>query len=290
MKAYSWTRCLATIIVVLMLGASASAFPPRSLDQKSDVPEGFEIYLKAPEATVIKAVQFVIEDDTIQGTWIYERDKTLSGAVPETSSAYYGEYKGEGHVFYKVRHDALAPRNFKDAADIGIITVRYVVQGVAPNKTRLQIDAVFVEDGNKKVHASNTTVETSEFADIQSHIVQIQKEEQETAELTQRRQRMVESRTATKERNEELARFSESENSVKSLEQKVDELHHKIEVRVKSEPIELKAAPFDRAAKLSALPAHSDLLVEIITDYWYGVETVEGHRGWVRLDQVEPLP
>ena len=273
-----------------MLGASALAFPPRSLDQKSDVPEGFEIYLKAPEATVIKAVQFVIEDDTIQGTWIYERDKTLSGAVPETSSAYYGEYKGGGRVFYKVRHDALAPRNFKDAADIGIITVRYVVQGVAPNKTRLQIDAVFVEDGNKKVHASNTTVETSEFADIQSHIVQIQKEEQETAELTQRRQRMVESRTATKERNEELARFSESENSVKSLEQKVDELHHKIEVRVKSEPIELKAAPFDRAAKLSALPAHSDLLVEIITDYWYGVETVEGHRGWVRLDQVEPLP
>ena len=284
------TRALATTAVVVAFAASAMAFPPRFGDKKSDVPEGFEIYLKAPEAVVIKAVQFVIEDDSIQGTWIYERDKTLSGAVPETSSAYYGEYKGEGHVFYKVRHDALAPRNFKDSADIGIITVRYVVQGVAPNKTRLQIDAVFVEDGNKKVHASNTTVETSEFADIQSHIVQIQKEEQQTAELTQRRQMMVESRVATKERNEELARFNESENSVKSLEQKVDELHHKIEVRVKSEPVELKAAPFNRATKLSTLPAHSDLLVEIITDYWYGVETVEGHRGWVRQEQVEPLP
>ncbi len=283
-------RAFVTIVVVLLLAVSVTAFPARSPDKKSDMPEGFEIYLKAPEAVVVKAVQFVIDDDTIQGTWIYERDKTLSGAVPETSSAYYGEYKGDGQVFYKVRHDALAPRNFKDSADIGIITVRYVVEGVAPNKTRLQIDAVFVEDGNKKVHASNTTVETSEFADIQSHIVQIQKEEQQTAELTQRRQMMVESRAATKERNQELARLDESQNSLQGLKQKVDELHRKIEVRVKSEPVELKAAPFNRAAKLSSLPEHSEVLVEIITDYWFGVETVEGHRGWVRQDQVEPLP
>jgi hypothetical protein len=286
----STTKSLSTIGVVVLLATSAMAFPTGPLDKKSDVPEGFEIYLKAPEEVVVKAVEFVIEDDTIQGTWIYERDKTLTGAVAETSSAYYGEYKGEGRVFYKVRHDALAPRNFKDSADIGIITVRYVVQGVAPNKTRLQIDAVFVEDGNKRVHASNTTVETSEFADIQAHIMQIQKEEQQTAELTQRRQTMVESRASARERKEELARLSESENSVKSLEQKVAELHRKIEVRVKSEPVDLKAAPFNRAAKLFALPGHSELLVEIITDYWYGVETVEGHRGWVRQDQVEPLP
>jgi len=281
---------LFTTLIVLISQASVMASATDSRDKKSDVPEGFEIYLKVPEADVIKAVKLVIEDDTIQGTWIYDTDKTLSDAVPETSSAYYGEYKGEGHVFYKVRHDALAPRHFKESADIGIITVRYVVQGVAPDKTRLQIDAVFVEDGNKKVHASDTTVETSEFADIQSHIVQIQKEQQQNAELTQRRQMMVESRAALKERNDELARFNESESSVKSLEQKVDELHHKIEVRVKSESVELKAAPFSRAAKLAALSGHSELLVEIITDYWYGVETVDGHRGWVRQDQVEPLP
>lgn len=278
------------MIVFIAMPSPGFAFGTQSHDKKSDVPEGFEIYLKAPEATVIKAVQTVLEDDTIQGTWIYDTDKTISDAVPETSSAFYGEYKGEGHVFYKVRHDALAPRHFKDSADVGIITVRYVVQGVAPNKTRLQIDAAFVEDGNKKVHASDTTVETSEFADIQSHIVEIQKEEQQTAELVQRRQMMVESREAAKERNEELARFNESETSVKSLEQKIDELHHKIEVQVKSSPVDLKAAPFNRAAKLSSLSAHSELLVEIITDYWYGVETVEGRRGWVRQDQVEPLP
>jgi hypothetical protein len=279
-----------TIFVVCAASHSESALAAQTRDKKSDVPEGFEIYLKAPEATVVKAVQSVIEDDTIQGTWVYDTDKTLTDAVPETSSAYYGEYKGEGRVFYKVRHNALAPRHFKDSADIGIITVRYVVQGVAPNKTRLQIDAAFVEDGNHKLHASDTTVETSEFAEVQSHILQIQKEEQQTAELTQRRQMLVESHTASKERNEELVRLHESESSVSSLQQKVDELHHKIEVRVKSDPVDLKAAPFNRAAKLSSLSGHSELLVEIITDYWYGVETVEGRRGWVRQDQVEPLP
>jgi hypothetical protein len=278
-----------TMFVVLTFNLLTFA-SDQNHDKKSDIPEGFEIYLKAPEATVIKAVQLVIEDDTIQGTWIYDTDKTLTDAVAETSSAYYGEYKGEGHVFYKARHNALAPRHFKDSADIGIITVRYVVQGVGPNKTRLQIDAAFVEDGNHKLHTSDTTVETSEFAEVQSHIVQIQKEEQQTAELTQRRQMLVESHTAAKERNEELARLNESETSVTSLQQKVDELHHKIEVRVKSDAVDLKAAPFNHAAKLSSLPGHSELLVEIITDYWFGVETVEGHRGWVRQDQVEPLP
>jgi hypothetical protein len=278
-----------TALAIVLFLPSANYGQARD-KKSSDIPEGFEIYLKAPEATVIKAVQLVIENDTIQGTWVYDQDKSITGAVPETSSAYYGEYKGEGHVYYKVLHDALAPRHFKDAADIGTLTVRYVVQGVEPNKTRVQIDAAFVEDGNKKVHASDTTVETSEFADIQSHILEIQKMEQQTTELNQRRKMLVESREATKERNDELARLNESETSLTSLQQKVNELHHKIEVRVKSDPIELKSAPFNKAAKLSSLPGHSDLLVEIITDYWYGVETVEGHRGWVRQDQVEPLP
>ena len=268
----------------------ASSVDLRAGDQKDDLPQGFEIYLKVPEAVVIKAVQEVIEDDTIQGTWIYDNDRSITGAVSETSSSYYGDYKGAGHAYYKVLHDALAPRHFKEAADTGTITVRYIVEGVAPAKTRLQIDAAFVEDGNKKVHPSDTTVETSEFADIQAQIVQIQKDQQQTEELAQRRENIRESVAASKERAAEVQRFHDSETSVASLQQKVDELHHKLEVRVKSDPIELKSAPFMKAAKLAALSPGADLLVEIITDYWYGVETVDGHRGWVRQDQVEPLP
>jgi hypothetical protein len=52
----------------------------------------------------------------------------------------------------------------------------------------------------------------------------------------------------------------------------------------------LKSAPFQHAATLQSVPANSDVLIEIITPYWYGVETVDGHRGWLRHDQVEPIP
>jgi hypothetical protein len=267
-----------------------AATPPLLGDQKSDVPQGFEIYLKVPEADVIKAVQRVTEDDTIQGSSVYAHDTEVTDAVAENSSKYFGDWKGEGHAFYKVARNALSPRNFKNSADVGTITVRYIVQGVGEDKTRLQIDAVFVEDGGHKVHASDTTVETSEFVEIQARLTEIQKEQRQTAELQERRQKMIEARATSKERDEEMARLNDSETSVKSLEVKVDELHHKVEVRVKSDSADLKAAPFDKATKLAVLPAHTELLVEIITDYWYGVETVEGRRGWIKQDQIEPLP
>jgi hypothetical protein len=283
-------RRLVTAVIGLCFLIANCAPSVQARQKKSDVPEGFEIYLKVPEATVITAVKSVIEEDAIQGTWIYDTDKVITGAVSETSSDYYGQYKGNGHVYYKVLHNALAPRHFKDAADVGTLTVRYVVEGVGPAKTRVQIDAAFVEDGNHKVHASDTTVETSEFAEVQSHIVEIQKQEREAAELTEHRKMLVDSREAKQERNEEIARLDQSEASLTSLQQKVNELHQKLEVQVKSEPVDLKSAPFNRAAKLTSLPGHSELLVEIITDYWYGVETVEGRRGWVRQDQVEPIP
>jgi len=27
-----------------------------------------------------------------------------------------------------------------------------------------------------------------------------------------------------------------------------------------------------------------------LTKYWYGVETTDGHKGWVHRSQAEPLP
>ncbi|MGB6843614.1 MAG: hypothetical protein WBE09_01845, partial [Candidatus Acidiferrales bacterium] len=74
------------------------------------------------------------------------------------------------------------------------------------------------------------------------------------------------------------------------LQEQVNQLHHTLEVRVIAPNTELKAAPFRGAGKLDILPANTNLLVEIITTYWYGVETADGHRGWLRRDQVEPLP
>jgi len=38
------------------------------------------------------------------------------------------------------------------------------------------------------------------------------------------------------------------------------------------------------------LPRRTEVVVLIITPYWYGVETADRHRGWVHRSQLEPLP
>jgi hypothetical protein len=287
----SLNRSLLCFALLSIAGGNTIGSPvPRQLhDKKSDIPEGFAIDLKASEADVIKAVQYVVQDQIIHGTQVYVREDELTDAEPTASSPYYGAWTGEGHVFYKIRRDALAPRHFKNSTDIGVITVRYIVLGVAPNRTHLQIDAVFIEDGTKRVHESDTTVETSEFAEIQGQIVRIQREEREATLASERQERLRDAQASAKQRTEEAARLQDTETSLKGLQLRAHELEHDAEVRV-NEKADLKSAPFQRAATIGSVPANSDVLVEIITPYWYGVETADGHRGWLRHDQVEPVP
>ncbi len=284
-------RSVLCSLVLLIASTNATALPlPRQpCNQKPEVPEGFAIDLKASEADVLKAVEYIIQDQIIHGTQVYAREDELTDAEAATSSPYYGTWTGEGHVFYKIRRDALAPRHFKNSTDIGVITVRYIVLGVAPNRTHLQIDAVFIEDGSKRVHESDTTVETSEFAEIQAQIVRLQREEREAALASERQQHLRNAQANAKERTAEAARLQDAETSLKGLQLRAHELEHDAELRLK-DTADLKSAPFQRAATIGSVPANSDVLVEIITPYWYGVETADGHRGWLRHDQVEPVP
>lgn len=258
-------------------------------DQKADLPEGFAIDLKASDADVLKAVELVSQDTVLHGSQVYSREDELTEAEAVTGSTYYGPWTGPGHAFYKIRKQSLSPTHFKGSTDVGTITVRYIVLGVAPDRTHLQIDAIFIEDGSKRLHTSDTTVETSEFAEIQSHIVRIQREERQTADLQQRRQLQRAAQANVKERDAEAARLKDAESSVQSLQTRLNELQREAELRVKAQA-NLKSAPFQHAATLQSVPANSDVLIEIITPYWYGVETVDGHRGWLRHDQVEPIP
>jgi hypothetical protein len=284
---FSYIFSLAALAAVF--AAAAGPTMAARAAQKTDVPEGFAIDLRASEADVLKAVELVSQDTVLHGTQVYSREDELTEAEAVTGSTYYGSWTGPGHAFYKIRKQALSPTHFKNSTDVGTITVRYIVLGVAPDRTHLQIDAVFIEDGSKRLHASDTTVETSEFAEIQSHIVRIQREERQTADLQQRQQLQRAAQANVKERDAEAARLKDAESSVQSLQVRLNELQHKAELRVKAQA-NLKSAPFQHAATLQTVPANSDVLIEIITPYWYGVETVDGHRGWLRNDQVEPIP
>ena len=276
----------ACFLMVLVLFGCPVAFS----DKGATSGEGFSIDLSNPEADVLTAVQALVDDHIIHGTYVYEREKTLNEAAAETSSAYFGTWQEPGHVFYKVRRDALAPRNFKNSSDIGVITIRYVVRSVSENRTHLEIKAVFVEDGTRRVHASDGTVESSEYAELQTQLGNLQKERAQAAEITQKRAAVAEEAALAKQKEEEVGRYQAAQSSVKTLQQRLNELQHAVEVRVPAQDTELKSAPFRGAATLTKIPANSDVLVEIVTSYWYGVETADGHRGWVRRDQVVPLP
>ena len=149
--------------------------PPTSLassgkDKSDSWGVGFSVELPYAEADVVSVVQSVAEDHVIRGTYVYEREKILNDAVSANSSNFFGAWQGPGQAFYKVRKDALAPRNFKESADIGVITVRYLVHGTSSSSTHLEILAVFVEDGTKRVHPSNISVESAEFTEIQNQL------------------------------------------------------------------------------------------------------------------------
>ncbi len=278
-------------ISALLMAASILLFAPSSFPNKVAAAPEFSIELQSPEADVIAVVQTVVDDHVIHGTYVYEREKTLNEAVAETSSAYFGPWKDAGRVFYKVRRDALAPRNFKDSSDIGVITVRYVVRTTSASTTRLMIAAVFVEDGTHRVHVSDSTVETSEFAEIQKQLTAMQRDRQLAAEIRQKKdEEAQQAADLARQQSEDAARVVAEESSLKTLERRAYELQHAVEARVLNPATELKSAPFHGATTLVKLGANSDLLVEIITAYWYGVETTDGHRGWIRRDQVAPLP
>jgi hypothetical protein len=279
----------AAVALALVCQPAASPVAARALpDQPA---EGFAIDLPNSEEDVVLAVQTVVNDHIIRGTYVYEREKILNGAVAETASTYFSPGSQEGRVFYKVRRNALAPRNFKDSSDIGVITVRYIVRPTSTGRTHLEILAVFVEDGTHRLHRSNSTVETSEFTEIQKQLEQMQKDRMQAEETQQKKSLEAEKASAlVRQQDEETSRYRATESSLQTLEERANQLQHALEVRVPAENTELKAAPFHSAAALAKLPANSDVLVEIITTYWYGVETTDGHRGWLRRDQVVSIP
>jgi hypothetical protein len=271
--------------------AVAFATPGAAAQGKSAGSAGLGYEVNGSEADVLDVVKAVADDTIIHGTYVYEHDKILKGAEAAQSSAYFGAWTGPGRAFYKVLKGAVAPRHFKDSNDAGTISVRYVVEPQGDSKTHLWIVAVFVEDASRKASPSDGTVESSEYKEIQDRLREIQAQEQQTAELVRKRQEEDEQRVALLQQSrDETAALDSAESNVKDLEARLHALRQQVEVRVISEGTELKSAPFHSAAKMLSLRAGSELVILIVTPSWYGVETPDGHRGWLLREQVEALP
>jgi hypothetical protein len=178
---------LVATFVILATAPFLQVLQAREKDKLS-YGEGLIVNVPFTEAEVEQVVQDVAQNGIIRGSKEYNKDEYVSGAKPADSTHAFPAWTGGGKVFYKVRLQALDPRNFKDAGDVGTLAVRYVLQPQGNKNTVLRIDAVFVEDFRHTVHASNGSVESSEYKDIKDHLDSIELMKQQTIEAEQERQ------------------------------------------------------------------------------------------------------
>lgn len=276
--------------ILLLLAVAQSSPVPR--DRSPDETPKLEIRIEAPENDVLAAVQQVAQDQIIHGTYSYEKERILYGARSADSAHVFGVWKGPGKALYKVANNILSPRYFKDTGDVGTITVRYVVESADANATIVKIDAVFV-DARTERHASLGNVEAAEHSAIEQHLKAIQSKRQEAEQRTAQATPSVSPALASTPSPSPLPEGSPatpSSSSVPAMQKHIEALQHEVELRVKDQGAQLRAAPFHTSPTLETLPAQSDVLIVVLTPYWYGVETEDGHRGWVHHSQLEPLP
>jgi hypothetical protein len=182
---------------LLLVLLSAAAIPAHGRD-KTVLQYGAGLIVNIPlsETEVEQAVEDVAQNTIIRGTKEYNKDEYVSNAVAVKSTPVFPTWSQAGKVYYKVREQAINPWNFKDSADVGTLAVRYVVNPQGDNNTVLRIDAIFVESFRHVAHASNGSVESAEYKDIQDHLHAVELVKQETAEaLEAKRERAAKQRS-----------------------------------------------------------------------------------------------
>lgn len=284
-------RLAAVMFVSLFTLWAVPALCGREPKKKDDSLPNFSIEISAPESEVLDAVDYVVNDGMIEGSKEYNRDRFVENASQADSSPLFPKWTGQGKVFYKVREKVLAPINFKASNDEGTLAVRYVVEAKDATRTLVTIDAVFVEDFRHTVHPSNGSVETAEFKDIQDKVDAIELQKKQDEEAARNRQEILAKQSLErKNKEQEAAALALAETSAQTLEQHVALLRQQLERVVKAPGADLKSAPFQTASKLKTLDAGSEVLILVVTPYWYGIETEDGQHGWINHAQLEPIP
>jgi hypothetical protein len=297
---------LAKLALGLLLVSAAGSVHAREKDTTQHG-VGLVVDVPFPESEVVQVVQEIAQNGIIRGSKEYNKDEFIGGAESVASSRVFPAWTEGGKVFYKVRHKALDPRNFKGSNDVGTLAVRYIVKGQDETHTVLQIDARFVEDFRQVGHASNGSVEGAEYKEIYDHLESIKVMRQRTVEAEKHEQESSKTRqSALKDvhndssapaftamqpgSTSESPAQNEDVTAPMTLEQRVNGLRQQVERLVKAPGTPLKSAPFHTASTLQSLPGGTEVLVVITTPYWYGVETHEGRHGWILRDDVEKLP
>ena len=277
---------LCTILIISLFVCRVDA----KSKQAEDYGGGLSVSIPATEAEVLQAVRDVVADGIIQGSKEFNKDEYIAGAEAVMETRVFPKWTGSGEVFYKIKKDALDPRNFKDSGDSGVLAVRYIVQNGDAKSTLLKIEAIFVDDNHHGQHLSNGSVEGAEYRDIQDHLAAMQLKKTVTTQEEQRHQQQLAAQELEQKRKQQELQKVIARGPDETLEQHVSRLRHDVERLVKSPGSQLKSAPFKSASSLQPLPAGAHVAILITTRYWYGVETEDGQHGWIHRSQLEQLP
>ena len=281
---------LAVFVVWFAVTVASSAGAAREKSTPETYGAGLSVRVPVSEQELLQAVEDVADDGIIQGTKEYNKDEYVSGAVIADHTPVFDKWSGQGRVFYKVRKNALDPRNFKDTNDAGTLAVRYVVQHAGDKSTILKIDAVFLDDLHLRIHPSNGSVEAAEYKDIQGHLSSMELKRQEAAAEAERKQQQLAAKELQSKQKEQQLEAKLVQAPDESLQQHVQKLRREAERVVGHSGASLRAAPFRSALSQKALPSGTQVVILITTPYWYGIETEDGQHGWVHHSELDLLP
>jgi hypothetical protein len=280
------------VFALLILGCRPTAFaqgfenPLKDPHRKTSV--DFEVDLNVPPETLTKIVEGVANDTVIRGTYVYRKDAELDDAQMEKASDAFKGTPPAGKVFYKVKRGVLSPAGFPGSSDMGVVTVRYIVQTISPQRSRLKIDAVFVRSAPRDYFFSGGDVESAEYAEIM-----LQAKAREEAEHPKPRAPKPGSVADTvglqNTLEQEEDRLSEVKAAESKLEDRVKKLQFDTMGRVKSAAVPLKALAYDHSTTILTLKKGDNVTVLVTTKYWYRIRTEKGDEGWIYYAFLEPL-
>jgi hypothetical protein len=301
------TLTLLSAVLVLAIGSYA-----RSHKQWS---QGFSIDLSQPYDEVIKIVQKVVDDGVIRGTSQYRGTKELDGAKRAQTSGGLPSWTGPGTVLYKTRPGTLAPEHFYATGNEGTVVVRYVVQKISPNLTRLRIDATFNAEDHHGSHPSDGEVEKAEFSTILVQLKATGNHEEkivqaDTTRELERPQQQNPTATASPKAEEQISQPRQNTSAPpvrpqqdlsnlqaelqkekdhlqgaterrQHLQKQIEDLQRERSLRVRSAKADLKAQPYNQSKTVYSLSQGDTVLVLLQTPHWYRVQTADGQQGWI---------
>jgi len=272
--------------------AAAQIFEGTFHDPRKKESVGFSVDLENSADEVLAIVKNVANDRTIHGSRISTKDQgmQIDGAESATSSKVFGALPPPSQVFYKLRSDAIAPVHFPGSNGSGTVIVRYVVHPVAPQRTRLLIDAVFFEESLHTRYFSDGSVEAAEYGEILVQLKALDTAKTPGGAHSAPLHGVEADSTGLQNTLADLqAQLADKKAAAEESEKHLQKLRFNTQGQIRTEGVPLKMFPYNHSSTILTLEKGEDVTVLVTSKYWYRIRTPKGEEGWIYYEFLGPL-